>query len=441
MFQSCQINLDHGYKNGNFSSWPGLTEHDVEKHLSKSTSTTKGHLNQQRQNARTTKIKDTKEIDTEPDMDHGIKTQFVYAATIDAGQIYTDHTGRFPVVSSKGNKYIMTIYHYDSNAILAQPIKDRTAPELLKAFKVMEQELVARGLTQKLMKLDNEASKLLKMYLHQQDITFQLLPPYSHRRNLAERAIRSFKDHLKDGLCSTDKSFPMHLWDILLPQAVITLNMLRTSRINPRLSAATHIFGQYDFNRAPMAPPGTRIIAHETPSRRRTWAPHGQDGWCIGPALEHYRGYTVYITKTRGDRIVETVDFFSKKFILPFPSAQDLATQTAADLTHALLHLQPAGPFCKVGDKQTIALKRLANIFKGATQQKSMVVIPPTDRVDNNAPQRVQTAVSPPRVSNTTAQQMSPQPNTSAHSTPNSHRKQKIPARRAVTPQTPHVMV
>jgi hypothetical protein len=28
-------------ENGNFSSWPGLTEHAVEKHLSKSTSTTK----------------------------------------------------------------------------------------------------------------------------------------------------------------------------------------------------------------------------------------------------------------------------------------------------------------------------------------------------------------------------------------------------------------
>jgi hypothetical protein len=152
----------------------------------------------------------------------------------------------------------------------------------------MEQELVARGLKPKLMKLDNEASKLLKTYLHQQDITFQLVPPYSHRRNSAERAIRSFKDHLIAGLCSTDKSFPMHLWDILLPQAVITLNMLRTSRINPKLSAAAHIFGQYDFNRAPMAPPGTKIIAHETPSRRRTWAPHGQDGWYIGPALEHY---------------------------------------------------------------------------------------------------------------------------------------------------------
>jgi hypothetical protein len=106
----------------------------------------------------------------------------------------------------------------------------------------------------------------------------------------------------------------MHLWDILLPQAVITLNMLRTSRINPKLSAATHIYGQYDFNRAPMAPPGTRIIAHEKPNRRQTWAPHGQDGWYIGPALEHYRCYTVYITKTRGERVVETVDFPPKKF-------------------------------------------------------------------------------------------------------------------------------
>jgi hypothetical protein len=74
----------------------------------------------------------------------------------------------------------------------------------------------------------------------------------------------------------------MHLWDIILPQAVITFNMLRTSRINPKLSAATHIFGQYDFNRAPLAPPGTMIIAHETPGRRRTWAPHGQDGWYSG---------------------------------------------------------------------------------------------------------------------------------------------------------------
>jgi hypothetical protein len=149
--------------------------------------------------------KDPKVIITELYLDQGIKTQYIYAATIDAGQIYTDQTGRLPVVSSKGNKYIMILYDYGSNAILAQPIKDRTSPELLKAVQVMEQELVAHGLKPKLMKLDNEASKLLKTYLHQHNITFQLVTPYRHRLNTAERAIRSFKDHLISGLCSTDK--------------------------------------------------------------------------------------------------------------------------------------------------------------------------------------------------------------------------------------------
>jgi hypothetical protein len=162
----------------------------------------------------------------------------------------------------------------------------------------------------------------------------------------------------------------MHLWDRLLPQAVMTLNMLRTSRINPKLSSPTHIFGQYDFNRAPMAPPGTRIIAHETPNKRRIWEPNVQDGWYIGPALEHYRCYTVYITRTRGNIIVETVVFPPEKFTLPFPSSQDLTTQATSDLTHALLHPQPAGPFYQVGNEQRIVLKRLASIFEGAKKCK-----------------------------------------------------------------------
>jgi hypothetical protein len=282
---------------------------------------------------------------------------------------------------------------------------------------------------------------LLKDYLYQQDIRFQLVPPYSHRRNSAERAIRSFKDHLIAGLCSTDKSFHMHLWDRILPQAIITLSMLRTSGINPKLSAATHIFGQYDFNRAPMAPPGTRIIAHETPGRRRTWAPHGQDGWYIGPALEHYRCYTVYITKTRSNRIVETVQFFAYKFKLPFPSSSELATQGAADLTHALLNPQPAGPFCQVGDEQAIALRRLENIFVSAKPKNANNKLAPQDEIENNAPQSMQTTVSPPRVASQDPNQMSLQYIIPSQLTPNSHLRQQTPLIRTVTPKTPHVMV
>jgi hypothetical protein len=106
----------------------------------------------------------------------------------------------------------------------------------------------------------------------------------------------------------------MLLWDILLPQAILTLNMIRTSRINTKIYAATHLNGQYEYNRAPMAPPGTRIIAHEMTNHRRTWAPREQDGWYIGPALEHYSCCTVYINKTRSDRVVVTVEFFTQKY-------------------------------------------------------------------------------------------------------------------------------
>jgi hypothetical protein len=42
---------------------------------------------------------------------------------MDAEKIYTDQTGRFPVISSKGNTYIMVLYEYDGNVILAEPIK------------------------------------------------------------------------------------------------------------------------------------------------------------------------------------------------------------------------------------------------------------------------------------------------------------------------------
>ena len=39
------------------------------------------------------------------------------------GMISTDQTGRFPTISQRGNKYIMVLYNYDSNAILATGTK------------------------------------------------------------------------------------------------------------------------------------------------------------------------------------------------------------------------------------------------------------------------------------------------------------------------------
>ena len=61
--------------------------------------------------------------------------------------------------------------------------------------------------------LDNEAPQSIKSYDTNNKIKYQLVPPFSHRRNAAERAIRTWKNHFITGLCSVDPNFPMHLWD------------------------------------------------------------------------------------------------------------------------------------------------------------------------------------------------------------------------------------
>jgi hypothetical protein len=62
-----------------------------------------------------------------------------------------------------------------------------------------------------------------------------LVPPHCHHRNSAERALRTFKEHFVTGLYYVDPTFPLHLWDRLLPLAEITLNLLRTSRLHMQL--------------------------------------------------------------------------------------------------------------------------------------------------------------------------------------------------------------
>ena len=80
------------------------------------------------------------------------------------------------------------------------------------------------------------------------------------------------------GLVSTDPALPLHLWCRLIYQATTTLNLLRPSRINLRVLVEAMINGAFNYDKPPLAPPGTQIIIHETPSVRKTWAPHGVNG-------------------------------------------------------------------------------------------------------------------------------------------------------------------
>ena len=61
----------------------------------------------------------------------------------------------------------------------------------------------------------------------------------------------------------------------------MTLNMLRSSRINPKLSAYALLFGELDYNKTPLVPPGTKVLAHKKPDDRASWAFNGEEGYSI----------------------------------------------------------------------------------------------------------------------------------------------------------------
>jgi hypothetical protein len=112
------------------------------------------------------------------------------------------------------------------------------------------------------------------------------------------------------------------------------------------------------------SPPGCKIIAHEKPGKRRTWAPHWQHGYSLGPAMHHYRCKNVYISTTANEHIVDTLEFFPHNYQMPQLSSTDRLLMAAKDMTDTLQNPHPEVPFASVGDDTISALTDLAAIFK-----------------------------------------------------------------------------
>eukprot|EP00957_Ditylum_brightwellii_P126715 9657953-Ditylum_brightwellii.AAC.1 len=72
------------------------------------------------------------------------------------------------------------------------------------------------------------------------------------------------------------------------------------------MSAYAHLEGQFDYNKIPLAPPGTRALIYNDPDKRLSWAPHGVEGWYVGPVKEHYSCYRFHIPSTGGHQIAAT---------------------------------------------------------------------------------------------------------------------------------------
>ena len=172
-------------------------------------------------------------------------------------------------------------------------------------------------MTPKLYIMDNECSVDLKLVIVKNKGIYELVPPHQHRRNSAEKAIRTLKNHFLSGLATCNKSFPIHEWDPLLLQCELTLNLLRNSRINPKLSSWAILNGMHNFNKVPLAPLRTRIVVHNKPGQRNSWQYHSTEDWYIGPAINLYRCLKCYLPITRTEIISDTVHLLLERIPIP----------------------------------------------------------------------------------------------------------------------------
>ena len=82
--------------------------------------------------------------------------------------------------------------------------------------------------------IDNEASADYRRIIEEEwYVKFKLVPPDVHLRNAAEHAIETFKVRFLSVLAGFDPTLPKYLWDLLLDQTKLTLNLLRQATLDP----------------------------------------------------------------------------------------------------------------------------------------------------------------------------------------------------------------
>ena len=223
--------------------------------------------------------------------------------------LYTDDTERFPIRYRSGNQYVIVAYH-SSNVILVEPFSSRKDKSRLVAYNAIMQRLKEKDLPVDLHFLDNECSEDYQATIRNRwKVQFQLVPTNTHRRNAAEQATQTFKAHFLAILSGVAPYFPRHLWDLILLQTKMKLNLLRQATANLAIYVWEYFISKFNYNATPLGPLGISIIVHTKTGRQQSWNFQGKYVWIIGALMTHYHCQHVIPKLTRLMMISDTTEF------------------------------------------------------------------------------------------------------------------------------------
>ena len=126
----------------------------------------------------------------------------------------------------------MILHDIDSNSTWVEPMKNRTEGEMILARQQALARMRIQGIIPSHQVLDNEISKAYKTEIQEATgMTYQLVPPDDHRRNIAEKATQTCKDHFVGVLSGTSDTSPSiygakccHRWNVLKSTISLVVN-------------------------------------------------------------------------------------------------------------------------------------------------------------------------------------------------------------------------
>jgi hypothetical protein len=195
----------------------------------------------------------------------------------------------------------MVMVEIDSNTIRIKPMKNRKDAKMIWAYSALMLQLKRAGIVPKKHVLNNEVSENMKNHIRDMcKLDMELVPPGCHRRNAAKVAICNFKAHFLSVLAGVvANNFPPNLWDWLLPQTEITINLIQQSNATLNVLAYAHLSGPFDYNKMPLTPMGCEAQVHKKTDKRGTWAYHSVNGWYLFTSPEHYCTHNCHIKHTK----------------------------------------------------------------------------------------------------------------------------------------------
>ena len=318
--------VSRGYITGP-RQFPRLTSKLVRRYMPNSEATARGHLRKsptaqphaasQAVSAlrRHHKIQLIQEVWKKHLQDPKFKARVPFDPTsaVKSTTLHLDYTGLLPERCSEGTVCFMISCWGCYIHVL--PLTSMKGASTAAALTTAVEFFRSKGITLDNIRMDNQSSPEFKTAAANLGLTPNLVASMQKEGNRSERAIQTAKNHIISIRAGFHRDCPTSYLDKCVAQIEMTMNVMHPYEYDPQLSAYDGIFKHpFDFMTHPIAPLGSKVLTWDSPEKRGSWADHGTSGIYVGPAMDHFRAFRIWVPETSAMRTSATVWWFFPSF-------------------------------------------------------------------------------------------------------------------------------